>query len=105
VDFYTRLMHLKRDHPALQNGSRGGALERISTSHDDAIYAFSRSADGQEVVVVLNLSDQPQQEVILQHDAGDAVFQSLFENHEHATEMALPPSMSLDAWEYHVFFN
>lgn len=105
VDFYTRLMHLKRDHPALQNGSRGGALQRISTSQDDAIYAFSRSADEQEVVVVLNLSDEPQQEVILQHDAGDAVFQSLFENHDHAAEMALPQTMSLDAWEYHVFYR
>lgn len=105
IDFYTRLMHLKQDHPALQNGSRGGALERISTSHDDAIYAFSRSSDEQEVVVILNLSDQPQQEVILQHDAGDAVFQSLFVNHEHAGEMQLPQTFSLNAWEYHVFYR
>lgn len=105
VDFYTRLMHLKRDHPALQNGSRGGAMQRISTSQDDAIYAFSRSAGEQEVVVLLNLSNEPQQQVSLRHDAGEAVFTSLFEHPEHAAETSLPQTMDFAAWEYHVFYR
>ena len=103
VDFYTRLMHLKRDHPALQNGYRGAPLERIATSADEAIYAFSRSHEEDEVVVILNLSNQAHEGVELAHTFGDTPFQSLFEDHDHPSEMPIPAEMDFSAWEYHVF--
>jgi len=57
-DFYTRLLKAHRDNPALWNGENGGTFKRIPTSQGEKIYAFSRTKDDNEVLVLLNFSDQ-----------------------------------------------
>lgn len=101
-DFYSTLFHLKREHPALQNGIRGGELVRINTSDDEAVFAFSRSMDGEHVVVVLNLSDSDIA-VTLEETAPAATYVSLFG--DNSSIDAIPTSIDMEAWEYHVFVS
>jgi hypothetical protein len=57
--FYRDLLLLKRDLPALWNGSAGGTLEWLPTGND-AVLAFRRRRDASVVSVTLNLSARPQ---------------------------------------------
>ncbi len=63
TQFYTTLIQLKEDNPALWNGSCGGAYSRVATQHDK-IYCYTRTLGDNKVMVILNLSS----------DAHDAVF-------------------------------
>lgn len=59
-DFYTTLVGLKRDIPALWNGDFGGDLEFIKIPESsEGILAYKREKDDSEVVVVLNFSEDP----------------------------------------------
>lgn len=53
-DFYKSLNHLKHNHPALRAGVEGGEIVRYHTENPD-IYAFSRTAGGHTVWVIVNL--------------------------------------------------
>ncbi|MCD4834559.1 MAG: alpha-amylase [Bacteroidales bacterium] len=55
-DLYTALLKLKKENPALWNGDFGGTMERITTTADDKIFAFSRTKDDNQVITILNLS-------------------------------------------------
>ena len=57
--FYTMLNSLKHNHPALRAGKRGGKMVRHMTQSPD-IYAFSRVLPEDEVMVIINMSDEPQ---------------------------------------------
>ena len=54
----TRLMHLKRSHPALANGLAGGPLAWLATG-DEAAVAFQRQAQGRGLQVAVNLGPEP----------------------------------------------
>jgi glycosidase len=56
-DFYTKLMQLKKDNPALWNGEAGGIPDRIDTDRNDNIFAYSRTKGEDQVIVYLNLTD------------------------------------------------
>jgi glycosidase len=55
---YRRLLKLKAQHPALRNGSEGGALALL-TPKSSQIFAFRRSQGDRHVIVAVNLSDAP----------------------------------------------
>ncbi|MFM9985721.1 MAG: alpha-amylase family glycosyl hydrolase [Flavobacteriales bacterium] len=59
-DFYSKLLHVHRENPALWNGEFGGEFKKIKTSSDDILYCFMRKKDNNEVIVLLNFSDKPQ---------------------------------------------
>ncbi len=59
-DFYSRLIHLKTENPALWNGLAGGKFKRLTTE-DPELYIFSRTKDKHEVVVMLNFSKERKQ--------------------------------------------
>jgi glycosidase len=56
---YTRLLRLKARHPALANGSAGGAVEMLDP-RNDAVFAFRRTKGKRSVTVIANLSGEPQ---------------------------------------------
>jgi alpha-amylase len=58
ANFYKTLLQLRRNNPAL---AANASFKRLSTSNDAAIYAYEREKDGNKVLVVLNLSAQPQE--------------------------------------------
>ncbi len=55
--FYSTLLHLRLRNPAL---AADAAYKKISTANDDAIFAYTRQKGAHKILVVLNLSDQPQ---------------------------------------------
>jgi len=55
---YTRLLGLKRRHPALANGAYGAPVQLLDAGHP-AVFAFRRVQDGDAVRVVANLSAEP----------------------------------------------
>lgn len=59
-DFYTKLLQLNQNNPALWNGNSGGKFLRLNTNNENEIYAYKRVKNNNEVFVLLNLSDQKQ---------------------------------------------
>jgi glycosidase len=51
-DFYTRLLQLKRRHPALRNGDNTSHFERLPGP--DGLYGFWRHKEGDAVLCVIN---------------------------------------------------
>jgi glycosidase len=60
TQFYQTLTQLKTDNEALWNGEAGGPMAVIETNLPKDVFAFSRQKGENEVVVILNLSETPQ---------------------------------------------
>ncbi len=59
--FYKTLIKTKKDNPALWNGTEGGMFTRISTTNDKDLLMFRRAKGDNEVITLINLSDEKQQ--------------------------------------------
>ncbi|QJX45683.1 DUF3459 domain-containing protein [Hymenobacter taeanensis] len=57
-DFYTRLLQLKKRHPALHNGQLESRFQRLPSAPD--VYAFIRHHGAAAVLVAVNISAEPQ---------------------------------------------
>ncbi len=55
-DFYTALVDLKKDHPALWNAPNGG--EPVFFEQDEHLMAWLREVEDSKVLTLLNLSDE-----------------------------------------------
>ena len=69
ADFYRQLNELNHTREALWNGDFGGAPQLLKTSSDDDVFAFFKEKNGSTVVVILNLSDTPQEVSLTLPDA------------------------------------
>lgn len=96
--FYKTLFDLKETNKALGNGSSGVPLEKIATHPD--VYAFTKSNEGQSVVVILNLSNKKQQ-VTFSKDISS--MKEIFTNVEESFKAG--QKLSLNPWEYRVYSN
>ncbi|RYZ24107.1 MAG: DUF3459 domain-containing protein [Chitinophagaceae bacterium] len=56
--FYRQLLDLRRSNPAMASDAQ---YIKLQTTNDDALYAFERRKGNSKVLVILNLSAQPQQ--------------------------------------------
>ena len=54
-----KLGELKNDNPALHGGKNASDYNRLTTSADEKILAFERSANGEKLVYIANMSDKP----------------------------------------------
>ncbi|MBP1674737.1 MAG: alpha-amylase, partial [Bacteroidetes bacterium] len=100
--FYSSLIRIKKENPALWNGDFGGKMIRIKTSKDKKIFAFYREKDENRVVVLLNLSKKPVTfKPVLQGIEGEYT--------EYFTDkkVELPKSikLTLNPWGYQVFIR
>jgi alpha-amylase len=96
-EFYQSLLRLRRQHPALQNGS---APELISIAANEPVLAYSRRDNDRQVIVVLNLSPN---EVIVKLPAQHITKQmtDLFDGTKiNPASAVIPP---LKSWDYKVF--
>jgi len=99
-DFYTKLNALKKNSPALNAGADGGMMIQISEGQNDKVFAFSREKDGNQVVVILNLSNNTQQFIIDSVQlSGD--FKNIFTNESINIKENL--ELNLEPWGYFVF--
>ena len=53
------LIHLKHTQRALRTGKESGSLTNLTTTADDAVYAYKRTLGQDNIVVMLNFSDAP----------------------------------------------
>ena len=97
---YTKLFQLKKTNKALWNGLAGGELVRVHTSNDRAVFAFTRSKDGNEVVGIFNLTNKAQAVTIT-----DPSMQGSFNDPIAGTGVVLPARLKLKLmpWEYRVY--
>jgi alpha-amylase len=59
-DLYAKLLHLRREHPALRSGDGAVRTEWLAGNDHEPLLAYERSNAGRSVMVILNLSAQPQ---------------------------------------------
>lgn len=57
--FYSTVLQTKIANPALWNAPNGGDQVKIHTSDDARVYAFSRTVEGNTVLVFINMSADP----------------------------------------------
>ena len=95
--FYSTLLHLRKKDAAL---AADAGYKRIPTANDDAIFAYIRQKGDHKILVVLNLSAEPQRFTIKEDDVyGNPlnVFSGkkikLFDNHVY----------SMKGWGYMVY--
>jgi glycosidase len=95
--FYTTLLQLKHENPALWNGEAGGKPVILPNSNEKAVLAYMREQDGRSVVVVLNLSGEPQ-EVTLPGSSYAGDYTNIFANRS----LTLTEDMvfQLNPWDY-----
>jgi alpha-amylase len=55
--FYSLLLHLRKKDPAL---AANASYKKLETANDMAIFAYAREKAGHKIVVILNLSKEPQ---------------------------------------------
>ncbi|MDE5790078.1 MAG: alpha-glucosidase C-terminal domain-containing protein [Muribaculaceae bacterium] len=60
TELIKRLTSLKHSQPALRTGKESGKLTNLTTTADDAVYAYKRTLGEENVVVMLNFSDKDQ---------------------------------------------
>ncbi len=59
LPFYTRMIELKHNNPALWNGDFGAPFQRIATTADQQVLAFNRVKGDDRIFVIANLSAEP----------------------------------------------
>lgn len=100
--FYTTLNKLKKENPALANGSTGGEMIKVNSDNDKNVYAFLRKKDNNSVFIMLNLSPVEQKATLKGKTyAGD--YEILFENKDIHFDGSLV--VTLKPWEYRVYFK
>jgi glycosidase len=100
--FYSNLIKLKKNNPALWNGDFGGKMIRIKTNKDKKIFAFYREKDENRVVVLLNLSKKPVSfKPVLKDIEGE--YTEYFTTQKTGLSKSL--SLTLDPWGYKVYIK
>lgn len=67
-DFFTTLLSLNTENQALFNGELGGDFRKLDTDRDDSIFSYKRIGHHEQVLVILNFSDD---EITFTFDDGD----------------------------------
>jgi glycosidase len=100
--FYSNLIKLKKNNPALWNGDFGGKMIRIKTNKDKKIFAFYREKDENRVVVLLNLSKKP---VSFKPGLEDIEGEYTEYFTTQKTGLSKSLSLTLDPWGYKVYIK
>ncbi len=95
--FYKTLFELRSAEPAL---SAAADAKRITTTADSAVFAFLRKSGNSEVLVVLNLSGQPQRFELLDSKVTGR-FSNAFSHAEN--DFTTERSFQMQPWEFLVY--
>ena len=102
MDFYTKLILLKKNNQALFNGIAGGERKKVLVSAPEEIYAFIRKKEGNEVFVIANLSSL-HHESELKGNEVSGKFKEYFSGEE--TIFNTGKKFDLKPWEYRVYIK
>jgi glycosidase len=97
--FYQDLIRLKKENKALWNGDAGGEINLLDTS-DENILAFERQKGNSKVMVIVNLSADPNSGSVTV-DSKSVGNYHLFPSKETVSIENKQP-FDLEPWEYHI---
>jgi len=100
--FYSKLIEIKNQNPALQNGEYGGEMVRIANNQEDKIFSFSRTLNGNTVVVMVNLSSKGVDAEFETENISGKYINSFTKENIELTEKS---SFHFDGWQYYVISN
>lgn len=96
-NIYTRLFHLKHDHPALWNGTSGGEMIRIKNDKMKQVVSFVREKGNDKVITIVNLSGTPANTHFeTEHDKG--TYRELFTDKNYT--LTGDDSFDVAPWNY-----
>ncbi len=101
TDFYTKLIDLKKENQALWDGLGGGKIQFLETSAPEKLLAFQREKDGDQVLVIMNLSDKPLNGTV--SFSGDRTVKNYFSGEK--VTLKSNSGFNLNHWEYEVYVN
>ena len=98
-NFYSTLTNLKKENPALWNGSFGGEYIKMNNTNNN-VFSFIRVKDDHKVIVILNLTGV-EQAVDVFTGAHTGTYREIFMDENHDIPQKI--SMHLSPWKYLVF--
>ncbi|HMU46941.1 MAG TPA: alpha-amylase family glycosyl hydrolase [Chitinophagaceae bacterium] len=99
-DFYTKLLQLHSDNPALRGGDPSVMTFRLKTNQPGKLFAFLRRKENDEVLVFLNLSaDHLHIDILDGRISG--VYSEVFS--DQITDFSATASLELKGWSYLVY--
>ena len=101
-DFYKALLDLHSNSPALRAADTAAKTFRLQTNNDERIFAFLRKNGDHEVLVILNLSDQPAAYHLSDKNL-KGEFNLLFSNEKRDISKKL--AGNLQPWDYKVLYK
>ena len=100
TSFYSALNRFKKEQKALQAPGRSGEMNEIVNDQPESVWSFRRMNEGNEVIAILNLSNEAVEVAFEQPVPGEAYH--LFPGGEEAEVAGM---MQLRPWEYRVFYK
>lgn len=100
-DFYKTLLTLHKTNPALRAGDLDVTTHRVRTNRDKEIFAFIRKHDDHEVLVILNLSANPDIPFTIHDKFVRGEFTEVFDG--SIQDFTSNHSTTLPAWGYKVY--
>ena len=95
--FYQKLTALKHENEALWNGEYGGPTVRINA--DDWVYAFKRKKNGNQVLGIINMSNE-EQSMILTDQSVAGTYRDYFSGDQFTIG---DEALLLKPWQYLIF--
>lgn len=99
--FYTSLLKLKANNPALRSGDSTVHTFRIKTTAPKNIFAYLRKKEGKEVLVLLNLSAEKNIRFEITDDKVGGIYKNIFSG--AANDFSLDKNFEMRSWEYLVY--
>lgn len=99
--FYQQLLRLKKQHPALGAGDPTVVTHRVKTSADDKVFCYVRKKNDREVLVVLNLSSQPDLHFDLLDNQVMGTYRNIFSG--AASDFTSTRAFEMQPWEFLVY--
>ena len=102
-DFFKRLLRLRKNNPALKAGTADVLTQRLHTDANHFVFAFLRTnkVTGNEVLVVINLSDEKRPLVHLTGEEVTGNYTNVFSN--ATKDFTQEKHFVLGPWEYQVY--
>lgn len=103
VDFYSKLLHLKKKHPAMKSGISGGDLTFLSNQDKNSpVLVYQRKLGKKKVICVINLSDK-ESKTNIKTTSLSGNFKELFSGKSKRLNGELTETFK--PWEYRIYYN
>ena len=99
--FYTSLLNLRTNNPAVRSGDPAVQTFRLKTSADKNIIAYVRKKGSNEVLVVLNFSSEKNLRFDITDEHVTGIYKNIFSG--AANDFTSEKSFEIQPWEYLVY--